>query len=92
MAYVFVPFMFLPLYASVEKLDASLIEASADLGASRFQTFRRVVWPATLVMMLGAALGGFAGARIARRLPQRLFRAIVIGVGSLLSVWYFVRP
>lgn len=50
-----------------------------------------VVWPATLAMMAGAALGGFAGARIARRLPQRLFRAIVIGVGSLLSLWYLVK-
>lgn len=51
-----------------------------------------VVWPAALAMMVGAALGGFAGAKIARRLPQRLFRAIVIGVGTLLSVWYLVRP
>ena len=51
-----------------------------------------VVWPAALTMMLGAALGGFAGARIARRLPQRVFRGIVIGVGSLLTLWYFVRP
>jgi hypothetical protein len=50
-----------------------------------------VVWPATLAMMAGAALGGFAGARIARRLPQPLFRAVVITVGSLLSFWYFVR-
>ena len=50
-----------------------------------------VVWPATLAMMAGAALGGFAGAKIARRLPQRLFRAIVIGVGSLLTVWYFIK-
>ena len=51
-----------------------------------------VVWPAALTMMAGAALGGFAGARIARRLPQKLFRAIVIAVGSLLTLWYFVRP
>jgi uncharacterized membrane protein YfcA len=50
-----------------------------------------VVWPATLTMMAGAALGGFAGARIARRLPQRLFRAIVIAVGSLLTIWYFLK-
>jgi uncharacterized membrane protein YfcA len=57
-----------------------------------FVTQGIVVWPATLVMMAGAALGGFVGARIARRLPQRLFRAIVIGVGSLLTVWYFVNP
>jgi hypothetical protein len=51
-----------------------------------------VVWPAALTMMAGAALGGFAGARIARRLPQPIFRAIVIGVGSLLTLWYFLRP
>jgi uncharacterized membrane protein YfcA len=51
-----------------------------------------VVWPAALTMMAGAALGGFAGARIARRLPQKLFRAIVITVGGLLTIWYFVRP
>jgi uncharacterized membrane protein YfcA len=50
-----------------------------------------VVWPATLAMMAGAALGGFAGARIARRLPQRLFRMVVIGVGVLLTVWYFLK-
>jgi uncharacterized protein len=50
-----------------------------------------VVWPATLAMMAGAALGGFAGARIARRLPQPVFRAVVIAVGSLLTVWYFVK-
>lgn len=50
-----------------------------------------VVWPAALTMMAGAALGGFAGARIARRLPQRIFRTIVIGVGALLTVWYFLK-
>ena len=50
-----------------------------------------VVWPAALAMMAGAACGGFAGARIARRLPQRLFRGIVITVGTLLSIWYLLR-
>lgn len=50
-----------------------------------------VVWWATLVMLIGASLGGFAGARLARRLPQPLFRAIVIAVGSLLTVWYFLK-
>ena len=50
-----------------------------------------VVWPATLAMMAGAALGGFTGARIARRLPQPVFRDLVIGVGSLLTLWYFLK-
>jgi uncharacterized membrane protein YfcA len=50
-----------------------------------------IVWPAALTMMAGASLGGFAGAKIARHLPNRIFRAIVIAVGSLLTVWYFAN-
>jgi spermidine/putrescine transport system permease protein len=42
------PFMILPLYASLEKLDRSLLEAASDLGAGRVQTFRRVTFPLTL--------------------------------------------
>ena len=42
------PFMILPLYASLEKLDRSLLEASADLGAPRAATFRRVTVPMTM--------------------------------------------
>ena len=42
------PFMILPLYASIEKLDLSLLEASADLGASSFWTFWKVTVPLTM--------------------------------------------
>jgi spermidine/putrescine transport system permease protein len=42
------PFMILPLYASLEKLDRSLLEASADLGATAAATFRRVTLPLSL--------------------------------------------
>jgi spermidine/putrescine transport system permease protein len=41
------PFMILPLYASLEKLDGSLLEAASDLGAGRWSTFWRVTVPAT---------------------------------------------
>jgi spermidine/putrescine transport system permease protein len=47
LVYVLVPFMFLPIYASVERLDWSLVQASQDLGAGAFQTFRRVILPLT---------------------------------------------
>lgn len=50
-----------------------------------------VVWPATLVMLAGAVSGGVFGGRIARRLPPLMFRRIVIGIGSLLTIWYFVK-
>jgi spermidine/putrescine transport system permease protein len=42
------PFMILPLYASLEKLDRSLLEAAADLGAGGAEGFRRVTLPLTL--------------------------------------------
>lgn len=47
MVYILLPFMVLPLYAALEKLDWSLLEASADLGAHRAQTFFRVTLPLT---------------------------------------------
>lgn len=43
--YVYLPFMVLPLYASLERLDRSLLEASLDLGASQFRTFFLVTVP-----------------------------------------------
>jgi spermidine/putrescine transport system permease protein len=42
------PFMILPLYASLEKLDLSLLEAGTDLGASPVSTFRRITVPLTM--------------------------------------------
>lgn len=45
MVYLFLPIMFLPIYSSIEKLDKSYIEASEDLGASKFDTFTRVILP-----------------------------------------------
>ncbi len=43
--YGFLPFMILPLYASIERLDFSLVEAARDLYASGWEAFRRVTWP-----------------------------------------------
>ena len=48
LAYNFLPFMVLPLYVSLERIDHRLVEAAHDLYASRFEAFRRVVWPLSL--------------------------------------------
>lgn len=45
MIYCYLPFMVLPIYAVLEKLDLQLIDASLDLGASRFTTFLHVTLP-----------------------------------------------
>ncbi len=44
----YLPFMILPIYAVLEKMDTCYLEVSADLGADRFETFRRVIFPLSL--------------------------------------------
>jgi spermidine/putrescine transport system permease protein len=48
LAYTFFPFMLLPVYASLEKIDRGLIEAAEDLFSNRFEVFRRVIVPLSL--------------------------------------------
>ena len=54
--HVFLPLMILPIYASVRSLDRRLIEASHDLGASPWRTFRRVILPLTLPGVLAGVV------------------------------------
>jgi uncharacterized membrane protein YfcA len=49
-----------------------------------------VAWPQALVMIVGAIIGGYGGARIARRLDQRLVRRFVILVGCLMTIIFFI--
>lgn len=46
--YIFIPFMILPIFNSLEELNPSLVYAARDLGASPWTTFRRVIFPLTL--------------------------------------------
>lgn len=48
MVYNFMPFMILPIYSSLEKMDPSYLEASYDLGANKIQTFFKVVFPLSM--------------------------------------------
>jgi spermidine/putrescine transport system permease protein len=47
LVYTFLPFMILPIYSSVEKLDGALVEAALDLGAGPVRAFSRVIMPLT---------------------------------------------
>ncbi|TJY44102.1 ABC transporter permease [Cohnella pontilimi] len=46
--YIFIPFMILPIFNALEDMNSSLLDASRDLGASAWITFRRVIFPLTL--------------------------------------------
>lgn len=46
--YIFIPFMIIPIFNSLDKLNPTLVYAARDLGASSFTTFRRVIFPLTI--------------------------------------------
>jgi spermidine/putrescine transport system permease protein len=62
MTYNFLPFTALPLYVALERIDKSLVEAAKDLYSSRWQAFRRVVWPLSLPGVFAAFLLTFVPA------------------------------
>jgi len=56
MVYEFLPFMILPIYTSLEKIENSLYEAAADLGANPFRTFLRVTLPLSMPGMVAGTI------------------------------------
>ncbi|MEQ6250244.1 ABC transporter permease [Sulfitobacter sp. HNIBRBA3233] len=71
MTYVYLPLMVLPLYASMERLDFSLVEAGYDLYATRFQVLRRVIFPlvkpgviAGSILVFVPSLGAYVTPRV----------------------------
>ena len=101
LVYVQLPFMVLPLYAALDRLDRSLIEASLDLGAGHLMTFARIVVPlalpgivsgviVTLIPSLGAyltpdLLGGTSSLMIANVIERQFKSANDWPFGAALS-------
>ena len=85
MVYIFTPFMFLPIYANVEKLDFSLVRASQDLGASPIQTFLRVILPLTAPGMVAGSIIVFIPALGNFIVPSLLGGAKVQMTGNLIE-------
>ncbi|AEH33234.1 spermidine/putrescine ABC transporter permease PotB [Vibrio anguillarum] len=56
LVYILLPFMILPLYSAIEKLDDTYIEAARDLGANKLQTLLKVVLPLTMPGIIGGCL------------------------------------
>lgn len=56
LVYILLPFMILPLYAVIEKLDRRLTEAARDLGASRWQSFWHITLPLTMPGIIAGSL------------------------------------
>ena len=88
MVYVFIPFMFMPIYASIEKLDWRLIQASLDLGAGPIRTFFRIILPLTKPGIVGGSIIVFIPALGNFVVPAVLGGAKVMMLGSLIEAQF----
>ena len=82
--YTYVPFMILPLYANMEKLDMTLHEAAADLGARPFKTFLTVTLPLTMPGIIAGSLLVFIPATGEFVIPDLLGGGNVLMIGRVL--------
>jgi uncharacterized membrane protein YfcA len=68
-----------------------LVGAMNAVAVLYFIAARAVLWPQTLAMLVAAAIGGYAGARIAMRLDTRWLRAGVIAISTAITLIFFLR-
>jgi spermidine/putrescine transport system permease protein len=85
LTYSFLPYMILPIYVSLEKLDRRLIEAAFDLGADRWRAFRRVILPLSMPGIVGGAILVFVPGLGAFISPELLGGAKSMMIGSLIQ-------
>jgi spermidine/putrescine transport system permease protein len=86
LTYNFLPFMILPIYVSLEKIDRRLVEAAQDLYSSPFRAFRRVVFPLSLPGVFAGSLltfipasGDFINAELLGSPNQRVLGSVIQG-------------
>ncbi|GAB3968551.1 ABC transporter permease [Actinoallomurus acanthiterrae] len=60
LAYLWLPYMILPIYAGLERLPNSLLDAAGDLGAGTFRTFRTVMWPVAFPAVIAGSIFTFS--------------------------------
>ncbi|WP_394559873.1 ABC transporter permease [Aquipseudomonas alcaligenes] len=86
--YSFLPFMVLPIYTSLEKLDWRLVEAAFDLGANRWQALKRVILPLALPGMLAGATLVFIPALGNYIIPELLGGGKSLMIGNLVQLQF----
>ena len=85
LVYVYMPFMVLPLYATIERLDKSFLEASLDLGASQFTTFLKVTVPLTMPGIISGIILVFIPCLGSFLTPDLLGGANAIMIGNVIE-------
>ncbi|MGH3382120.1 MAG: ABC transporter permease [Actinoallomurus sp.] len=89
LAYLWLPYMILPVYAGLERLPNSLLDAAGDLGAHSFRTFRTVVWPmvfpavvAGSIFTFSLSLGDYIAVKIVGGRSQLIGNVVYDNVGT----------
>jgi len=91
MVFCYLPFMVLPLYARLEKLDPALLEAAADLGATPTKTFLRITLPLSLPGIIVGCLLVFIPAVGEFVIPEMLGGADTLMIGRVLWNEFFTN-
>ena len=91
LVYSYLPFMILPLYASLERMDMDLVEAAQDLGASRSQAFWDVTWPLARPGVIAGCLLVFIPAIGEYVIPYLLGGPESLLIGRVLFDEFFVN-
>jgi putative spermidine/putrescine transport system permease protein len=89
LAYLWLPYMILPIYAGLERLPDSLLDASADLGARAFRTFRTVIWPVAFpavvagsIFTFSLSLGDYISVKIVGGKSQLIGNVVYDNIGA----------
>jgi len=88
MVYNYLPYMILPLYAILVKIDNRLIEAAEDLGCNGAQTFMKVVLPLSVPGILSGITMVFVPAVSTFYISQKLGNPDTILIGDIIEKWF----
>jgi uncharacterized protein len=80
---------------NIRELNALKVVATTvanGIAVITFMVGRQIVWHLCLIMMLTAAIGGYAGARYSRRLSATVMRIVVVIIGLGMAAYFFARP
>lgn len=88
MVYNFLPFMILPIYTVIEKIDHRIIEAAQDLGANSRMVFRRITFPLSLPGVLSGITMVFVPAVSTFAIPRLLGGGMVTLLGDLIEAQF----
>jgi uncharacterized membrane protein YfcA len=75
----------------INALKVAATTSANGIACTIFAVSGQVIWHYCLVAMIACAIGGYASARLARRVPQPVLRGLVVVIGLSMAAWFFSR-